>query len=218
MQIAICCDFDGTITLEDTGKVLLTSLTDKDWQFYDKLVINGEIGTREALVNQWGMIEKTSLDEINMLVDKIKIDPTFIDFYNWVKEKNFKFIIVSDGFKSYINRIFKNHQIHIPEEDIKANDMKLIANKISLDFLTSECSHDCANCKFSHVQKIKNQNFKIIYIGDGLSDIFPAQRLADVVFAKEEEDLAKVLKDDTRLHTFSKFTDIIAKMKSMKIV
>ena len=213
MQIAIFCDFDGTITLEDTGKVLLTSLTDKNWQYYDELVISGKIGTREALVNQWGMIENTTLDEINKLVDEIKIDPTFRDFYNWTKEKNFNFLIVSDGFRSYISRIFKNHQIHISEEDIKANDMKLVNNKIALDFLTPECSHDCANCKYSHVQKFKNKGFKIVYIGDGLSDIFPAQELADVIFAKENEDLAKVLKEDDRLCTFSNFTEIISELK-----
>ncbi len=217
MQVAIFCDFDGTITLEDTGKVLLTNLTEKDWQFYDKLVINGEIGTREALVNQWGMIEKTSMEEINNLVDQIEIDPTFIEFYDWIREKNLKFFIVSDGFRSYIDTIFKNHQIQIPQEDIKANDMKLIDNKIALEFLTSQCSHGCANCKYSHVQEIKNKGFKIIYIGDGLSDIFPSQSLADVIFAKENEDLAEVLKNDSRLHTFSNFAGIVEVMEAMEI-
>jgi len=208
MNIAICCDFDGTITLTDTGKEMLTSLTNKDWQYYDKLVINGEIGTRAALVKQWGMIEYTTMDEIFEIVDRIKIDPTFLDFYNWIKKSEIFFIILSDGFTTYITRILENHGIDSEKLEIKANDMELIDNKIHLKFLTDNCEHDCANCKHSHVLKIKETYEKVVYIGDGLSDILPAENLADFIFAKEDEDLAKKLKTDPRLVKFSNFNDI----------
>jgi 2-hydroxy-3-keto-5-methylthiopentenyl-1-phosphate phosphatase len=209
MNVVICCDFDGTITLTDTGKVLLSNLTDKDWQYYDNLVIKGEMGTREALIIQWGMLESTTMEEINKFVDKIEIDPTFIKFYEWIKEKGTEFLILSDGFKTYINRILKNHKIQIAEKDIKSNDMELIEGKIKLKFLTPECEHSCANCKYSQVKQFKDKGSKIIYIGDGLSDIFPATELADVIFAKENEDLAKELENDSRLITFNNFTGIM---------
>ncbi|MHA2357748.1 MAG: MtnX-like HAD-IB family phosphatase [Candidatus Heimdallarchaeaceae archaeon] len=215
MQIAICCDFDGTITLMDTGKLLLTKLTDKDWQYYDKLVINGDIGTREALIHQWGMIEETSMGEIFKYVDQIKIDPTFKQFFNWVKKEDFRFVIISDGFETYINRILENHSITSSNFDIKANDMHLENRKIILDFLTAECEHDCANCKYSQVKELKDQGYRIIYIGDGLSDIFPARNLADIIFAKENEDLAIELEGDSRLIVFTDFSDIQNHMKNL---
>lgn len=208
MSIVICCDFDGTITLKDTGKELLSNLTDKDWQYYDSLVINGEIGTRSALNKQWGMIEHATNEEIDSIVNRIEIDPTFKDFYDWVQKENFQFIIVSDGFKSYIKKILQIHEIEIPESLIKANDMELKDNRFSLRFLTEPCEHGCANCKYSHVKKFKGKGTKIIYIGDGLSDIFPARELADFIFAKEGEDLAKTLSNDTRVITFSNFNRI----------
>lgn len=215
MEYVIFCDFDGTITLQDTGKKLLNALTDKDWQYYDKLVINGSIGTRAALVKQWGMIDYTTLDEINSIVDSIKIDPSFIKFYEWIKENKLGFIIVSDGFEAYIKRILWKHQIDIPEDQIKANDMSLINNKIKLQFLTEQCEHGCANCKYSHVRKFKADNIRIVYIGDGLSDIFPAKELADIIFAKEGEDLANKLQGDKRLHTFSDFEKIKTEMENV---
>ena len=208
MNVVICCDFDGTITLADTGKVLLTNLTDKDWQYYDELVIKGKMGTREALVVQWGMIESTTTEEINKIVDGIEIDPSFIEFYDWIKKIGFKFLVLSDGFKTYINRILQNHKIQIAEKDIKSNDMELIRGKFKLKFLTPECEHNCANCKYSQVKQFKDKGNKIIYIGDGLSDIFPARELADTIFAKENEDLARELKNDSRLITFNNFSDI----------
>ncbi|MFW9852780.1 MAG: MtnX-like HAD-IB family phosphatase [Candidatus Thorarchaeota archaeon] len=208
MNVVICCDFDGTITLADTGKILLTNLTDKDWHYYDELVIKGEMGTREALVIQWGMIEKATTEEINKIVDGIEIDPSFIKFFGWIKKVGIEFLILSDGFKTYINRILKNHKIQIAEKDIRSNDMRLVGGKFKLKFLTPECEHNCANCKYSQVKQFKDKGNKIIYIGDGLSDIFPARELADIIFAKENEDLARELKNDSRLITFNNFSDI----------
>jgi len=208
MNLAICCDFDGTITLTDTGKELLDALTDKDWRSIDQFVINGEIGTRAALIEQWGMIEHTTMEEIFSIVDTIEIDPTFIDFYNWILKNNIYFIILSDGFKTYIKRILEKHKINSSELEIKSNDMELIHNKIGLQFLTNSCEHGCANCKHSHVLKIKNDFDKVVYIGDGLSDILPARELADYIFARKNEDLALKLKTDSRLIEFSNFVEI----------
>jgi 2,3-diketo-5-methylthio-1-phosphopentane phosphatase len=154
------------------------------------------------------MIEQTSMDEINKIVDGISVDPTFMEFFNWIKLNKTKFIIVSDGFRSYIERTLTKTNIPLKEFEIKANDMKLIDGKIKLDFLTPQCDHDCANCKYSHVNELKKSGYKIIYIGDGLSDIFPAKQLADIIFAKENEDLAMELEGDSRLNLFSNFLNI----------
>lgn len=81
MSYTIFCDFDGTITLKDVGKTLLTKFSRDDWQYYDKLVINGEIGTREALIKQWGTV-KANEQEIFDVVDQISIDPSFHSFLN----------------------------------------------------------------------------------------------------------------------------------------
>jgi 2,3-diketo-5-methylthio-1-phosphopentane phosphatase len=208
MPIAICCDFDGTITLMDTGKTLLSKLTKGDWQAVDKFVIDGQIGTREALIKQWGMIEHTTWEEIFTIVDTMKIDPSFYDFYNWMLQKNIKFLILSDGFQKYINRILENHEIKVESLDILANDADLVDNKLKLSFNTPECEHGCANCKYSHVLKLKNEGYKIIYIGDGLSDIFPATELADIIYARNNEDLAKKLEADSKLQVFDSFSKI----------
>jgi len=208
MPIAICCDFDGTITLMDTGKALLSTLTKEDWQAVDKFVINGQIGTREALIKQWGMIEHTTWEEIFTIVDTMKIDPSFYDFFNWVIEENIKFIILSDGFQKYINRILEYNEINAESFDIFANDVDLVDNKLKLTFNTPECNHGCANCKYFHVLKLKNEGYKIIYIGDGLSDILPTAELADFIYAKKNEDLAKKLEGDSRLQVFDSFLKI----------
>ncbi len=93
--------------------------------------------------------------------------------------------------------------------------MELVNGRIELLFLTQQCEHGCANCKFSYVKQLKDSGLKIIYIGDGLSDIFPAKELGDIIFAKEDEDLAKELIDDSRLIVFSDFSDIKEQLKEI---
>ncbi|MHA1667216.1 MAG: MtnX-like HAD-IB family phosphatase [Candidatus Heimdallarchaeaceae archaeon] len=215
MKVALCCDFDGTITLTDTGKELLSTFSQSDWQYYDKLVIQGKIGTRDSLLKQWATSSDVTEKDFNRIVDTIQIDPTFLEFYEWVRKKNFKFIILSDGFESYITRILLNHNISPATLDIKANNMKIINGRIKLEFLTEPCEHNCANCKYSHVQQLISEGFEVIYIGDGLSDILPAQKLAKIIFARDGDDLAKVLKDDERLHHFSDFLQIRKTLEEM---
>ncbi|MHA1304262.1 MAG: MtnX-like HAD-IB family phosphatase [Candidatus Heimdallarchaeaceae archaeon] len=216
MTYAIFCDFDGTITCDDVGKALLSTYGQENWQYYDQLVIDGKIGTREALINQWGML-RASEKQVQKIIEKIKVDPTFHDFYNWIKEKKeWLFVIVSDGFRSYIEQILLKHGVNPDEIEIKANEMVIEGDKAKLTFLTPPCSHDCANCKYSHVLEKKEVGYKIVYIGDGLSDIFPARELADIIFAKANEDLAERLKGDKRLIVFNDFKEVQEYLKTLE--
>ncbi|MHA1687303.1 MAG: MtnX-like HAD-IB family phosphatase [Candidatus Heimdallarchaeaceae archaeon] len=208
MKSVIFCDFDGTITLEDTGKKILSTFTQKDWRCYDKLVIDGVIGTRDALQKQYGLIERISFEELTSIVDSIPIDPSFQSFLDWIKENGIGFIIVSDGFKQYIEEIFSSHNISYEDLDIRANSMDIIDGKVVISYLTSPCEHGCANCKYTHVKHFKDRGYKVIYIGDGLSDILPARELADLIFARAGGDLAVKLASDERLVTYTNFDQI----------
>lgn len=213
MKFAIACDFDGTITLEDTGKLILSAFTDKDWRYYDKLVIEGKIGTREALDRQYELIENIDIHKLNQIIETVPIDPSFADFLKWVQINHIPFFIVSDGFKEYITKIFDIHDINVDSLEIYANSMTIKNNRIEISYLTPPCEHGCANCKYSHIKRYKDQNFKIIYIGDGHSDILPAKQLADIIFARKGRELAKVLTDDQRVHVFTNFNEIIRQLQ-----
>ncbi len=207
MNFVIICDFDGTITKMDTGQALLNELADGDWKKYDELVIKGEIGTRQALIKQYGLVATTE-EEYTTIVQSIKVDETFIGFFDWIKKKEISFYVISDGFQSYIEKIFRNHGIDPTEITILSNEMEIKDNKIELKFNTEPCEHGCANCKISHVKKLKERYDKVIYIGDGLSDILPAKKCADIIFARKNKDLSHVLEGDKRLINFSNFNEI----------
>jgi len=215
MTFAIVCDFDGTITLEDTGKKLLSSLATEDWRYYDQLVIEGKMGTREALLKQYNLINDINEQKLRKIVDSIKIDPTFFRFYQWTKEKGILFEIVSDGFEKNIKKILKNNGLDPNEFIIKANNFDIKNDKIEIEFLTKKCEHGCANCKYSHVNKLKSKGYKVVYIGDGLSDILPARELADYIFAKKGGDLERNLQTMENVRVFEDFNEVLTKLEEL---
>jgi len=215
MAFVVVCDFDGTITLEDTGKKLLSSLTDENWRYYDNLVIEGKMGTREALLAQYNLIKEVDIKEVEKIISSIQIDETFFAFYRWLREKNLPFMILSDGFIENIRYILKNNGIEPNEVVIKANSAEIVNGSFQISFLTDPCEHGCANCKYSHVKKLKDQGYSVVYIGDGLSDILPAQELADYVFAKIGGDLARKLKDRNNVKIFQDFEEIRIELEKL---
>ncbi|MCX7597328.1 MAG: archease, partial [Armatimonadetes bacterium] len=60
---------------------------------------------------------------------------------------------------------------------------------------SSDACPDCANCKLDHLTRLRSHFRRIIYIGDGHSDLCAA-RHADVVFAKSH--LAEILSAEGR--------------------
>ncbi len=210
MEYIIICDFDGTITTQDTGQALLTAFAPEKWKEYDEYVINGEMGTREALKNQYGLIKEAKQEEFDRVIDTIKIDQTFYDFYDWLKEQSIDFYILSDGFKEYIEKILQNNNLQKEEIKIIANSMKIEEGKVVMEFGTEPCSHGCANCKHSFVKELKKKNISVIYVGDGLSDILPAQ-IANFVFAKRGRSLESIVvenNNDKTRRIFDSFDEI----------
>ena len=65
-----------------------------------------------------------------------------------------------------------------------SNSLRFSKNKVIPTFphTYKSCSH-CANCKKLHIFKLGGRGRTNIYIGDGLSDICPAEH-SDIVFAK----------------------------------
>ena len=53
---SVFLDFDGTISLADTGVHLLDRLVGDAWHPIEDLYDNGEIGSRECLVEEWALL------------------------------------------------------------------------------------------------------------------------------------------------------------------
>ena len=182
-KFRIFCDFDGTITKEDTLNKFLRVYADKKWLELEEDWINGKIGSLECTSRQMELIPSLSKEEIDKFIDSIDIDENFKDFMDIVKAENIDFCIVSDGFDYFINRILKKNGF----DGIKvfSNHLEIKNGKYfcSFPYSNPKCKTGAGMCKCNIIKNKKNVTNAVFYVGDGISD-FCASKCADKVFAK----------------------------------
>jgi 2-hydroxy-3-keto-5-methylthiopentenyl-1-phosphate phosphatase len=180
----VVSDFDGTISTRDISYEILDRFSTGGWQGVDEAYVRGEIGSQEAFRLILEKIKATK-SELMKYISELSppIDPHFVEFYRYLKERGIDLVILSDGFLFYIKLLLEKEGItDIP---IYANDIvEDSAGKLIPIFPhhNRECDK-CGNCKSAIIKKLKEDHDHIIFIGDGYSDLC-ASELADTLFAK----------------------------------
>lgn len=179
------CDFDGTITKKDTINDFLGRFADKKWLEVEEDWVAGRISTCEAMRLQFGMIDRMSREIFDKFFDSVEIDEYFEKFYELCKLKQYKVVIVSDGFEYFIRRVLDKYGIC--DIDIYSNYFEFNGGNFIMKFpnKNKNCKRGAGTCKCSFIAKFREIYNRIIYIGDGASDFCPAPK-ADFLFAKKK--------------------------------
>lgn len=175
-------DFDNTITQFDTLDDIIERFSiNRNWVEVERAWKQGKMGSRQCLETQLGEVRINKKDLLKYL-STIKLDKDFKRLINLLRRKGIKFIILSDNFSYIINKILNNNGVKGIK--IYANRLRFKKNRLLLSFPHQNIS--CLRCGHCKKRSLLKNNFrdKIIYIGDGLSDVCPA-RQSDIVFAKE---------------------------------
>lgn len=182
LKCAVVFDFDNTITPFDVLDDIIERFSlNRGWVAIEKEWKAGKIGSRECLERQLGQVKLTR-QELLRYLSGIKISPYFRKIVLLLKKYGVKPLILSDNFDSIIRFILRNNAI--AGVKIYANRVKFKGNRLlpSFPYTDKDCWR-CAHCKTKNLPKNKFNDKITIFIGDGLSDICPAEK-ADLVFAK----------------------------------
>lgn len=205
---AIYCDFDGTITKKDSVNGFLERYTGDKWLESERLWIEGKISSRENAIIQVGLLNNVSQKQLDDYINSIEIDDYFLEFVEFVKSKNIKLTILSDGFDLFIQKVLERFNLNIP---YYANKLTYNNGKFSIEFpyYNENCDKKAGMCK---CDKVKEKSF--CYIGDGTSDLCIASK-ADLLFATK--NLHKYCKDNKIKHShFTSFRNIINILKEIQ--
>jgi 2-hydroxy-3-keto-5-methylthiopentenyl-1-phosphate phosphatase len=174
-------DFDNTITFFDVLDDIIERFSiNRDWVGFERAWKRREIGSSDCLKGQLQSVRITKKDFL-VYLSLIRIDPRFHKFIAILKKERMKPVIVSDSFSFIIKFILKNNGI--TGIRVYANTLKFSKDRlIPLFPHTNNQCRLCAHCKRNTLKKDASDKV-IIYIGDGRSDICPAE-YSDLVFAK----------------------------------
>jgi 2,3-diketo-5-methylthio-1-phosphopentane phosphatase len=187
-------DFDGTISEIDTGIAVIDALDlDEAWELEHQWR-RGEIDSMQCLAGQWGMVDLPPR-AIYRMIDSLKLDANFNTLAKAAIEISAGLVVVSDGLDFYVDRMLRrlgwetcdgDEVLNRPRKCIPryANHAQVTDDgiKISFPHRNRECDQ-CGNCKTGHLKRLREHFGRVIYIGDGHSDLC-ASRNADIVFAK----------------------------------
>lgn len=177
-------DFDNTITTVDVLDEIIQNFSiDDEWREVEQQWTDGIIGSRECLERQLAKV-RIEAGELDAYLSSVHIDPGYIELVQDLRSRSVEAMILSDSFTYFINRILEAN--YAPVLPIRANEISHMGNQLlpHFPFANAICS-TAANCKTSHLLKRdRASGTQKIYIGDGRSDICPAQ-FCEILFAKD---------------------------------
>lgn len=120
-------DFDGTITLQDSNDFMTDNLgfgTEKR-QAGNADVLFSRSSFRDSFQSMMDSIS-TPFDKcIQTLLENIRLDPGFKDFYQWARENNIPVVVLSGGMEPIIRALLA----HLIGDESK--DMHIVSNNVA---------------------------------------------------------------------------------------
>lgn len=207
-------DFDKTISLNDMVVDILDVCGITGWREMEKLADEGKITPRECIYWELQSINADRHDFQKAIRDMLILDDGTKKIFDWIRENKIPMQVISDGLEEIINYVF-NDLDYGKGIDYKIDAHRLIwddNNRIKEVILANDpCEHGCANCKVSKVEIIKKNNpdKKIVYVGDGFTDL-RAAIISDIIFARKDHMLSKwCIQNNKAHHIFNSLDEII---------
>lgn len=175
-------DFDNTISRGDVLDGLIERFAADDrWRTLESEWAAGRLGARACLEGQLLTLRGTWPEFLQHL-GGVELDPGFGALRDLLRRAEVELTIVSDNFDLFIEAILR--RCGFADVPVYANHVVFATDRLlpSFPYLNPGCP-ECAHCKKTHFVPRQGDPRRVVYIGDGRSDICPA-RQADIVFAK----------------------------------
>ncbi len=179
--VAVLCDFDGTVTQIDVTNALYLKFGDEVCKAAMNRWLRGEITTPQELRTCFPRMHARK-EEMEAFLDTVPLDPGFERLVWFCRERGYRFAVLSDGLRWYIERILRRYGFD--GLTVYANEIDFQEDGVRLSFPY----HDPAlpkrgTAKPNIVRRYQREGMGVAFIGDGLSDVEVAG-VADVLYAK----------------------------------
>ena len=205
------CDFDGTITQEDVSFLILDAFASRDWRRLLDEYREGKISVGSFSTKAFAMVRADEQTVLEFVKRKAEIRPGFSELLAYCQRRGFQFVIVSNGMDFYIKAILGDMGIN--NIQVFAAQAKFVADGIEARYIGPEGNQLEDNFKEAYIKLFRKRGYRVIYAGDGSSDIFPA-RQADYVFATGKL-LARCKAMNLDCTPFNDLHDIVRSLESL---
>jgi 2-hydroxy-3-keto-5-methylthiopentenyl-1-phosphate phosphatase len=209
VKTLVQCDFDGTITEEDTSFFLLDTFAQGDWrrllqEYKEHKISVGEFNTRA-----FAMVKADKATLLGALKGKVKVRAGLQELVNYCLRRGFRLVIVSNGLDFYIEAVLK--ELGLKNIEVHAAQACFHPEGMEVQYVGPDGKRLEDGFKEAYTESFLKLGYRVIYVGNGDSDIVPA-KYAHHVFATGEL-LAYCRENNIRYKPFENFIDAVRELE-----
>lgn len=184
LPLLIACDFDGTVTRQDTLVEILNRFGHSRWPEIQERVVAGELSIREGLRSEMGSVRATEAELSELLSSRIEVDPTFPSFLQGMRRKGIPVVVLTGGFDFCVETVLRAAGLW---------PVPMLANRlhprdggwqVDFPYPSARCAA-CGHCKGDPIREWVSRGYTTVFVGNGVTDRCAAQAAA-LTFAKDE--------------------------------
>jgi len=183
VKTLVQCDFDGTITQEDVSFLILDAFGSRDWRQLLADYREGKISVGRFNMKAFAMVKADKQTLLKFVKSKAKIRAGFHELLAYCHREGFEFVIVSNGLDFYIETILRD--VGMDNIEVFAAQTQFSPDGIDVRYIGPEGNQLEDNFKDAYVRLFLERGYRLIYAGNGISDLSPA-RQAHHIFATGE--------------------------------
>jgi len=179
--LAVLCDFDGTITVDETLGFLYERFAGPECQDLVQGWIRGELTTPQEMRGCFASMKATRA-ELEAALQGVRVDPGFPGLVQFCRHQGYQLAILSDGLMWYIRLILDREGF--PDLPVFANEILFLTQGVEIrsPWYDPETPRRGVS-KPAIIRKYQAEGYRVVFVGDGLSDV-EAVGVADRVCAR----------------------------------
>jgi 2-hydroxy-3-keto-5-methylthiopentenyl-1-phosphate phosphatase len=179
-KIAVQCDFDGTVTMEDVSFMMLDRFACGDWRKINDEYAAGRISVGRFNEDAFALVRATREMLLAATTDEVHLRPGFSEFAANCRRRGFRLSVVSNGLDFYVKEILA--KAGLPDAEVHAARTVFQGDRLSVQYVGPDGRVLDDAFKEAYTELYLSQNYRVVYIGNGSSD-FPPARKCHYIFA-----------------------------------
>lgn len=208
----IQCDFDGTITEEDVSFTLLDNFANGNWRERLKDYNAGKITVGRFNTEAFSMVKADRATLVKHALEQVRIRPGFGKFLAYCEHQGIRVYIVSNGLDFYIEEIMK--ALGAGQIEFTAARTRFIPGGLDVQYIGPDGTRLEEDFKGAYTTSFLEQGYKVMYAGNGTSDLRPARRTSHIFATGSLEKHCKRL--NVKHTSFTDFNRVIEVLEGIK--
>jgi 2-hydroxy-3-keto-5-methylthiopentenyl-1-phosphate phosphatase len=175
------CDFDDTISVGNVSTAIRTAFGGGGWRAMEEEYLAGKISVEQSNIRQFALVDAQREAIEEFVLTEVVVRDGFREFVEYCRREGVRMTVVSSGLDIYVAPTLK--RLGLEGQEFYSARARFAAGGIEVRYVDPAGSPLTSGFKESFVRHFKSQGYRVVYIGDGTSDIVPASE-ADFVIAR----------------------------------